>query len=149
MHALDFKLPPRLRLAQTAPRQPGQALVEFLLVVPILLLLVLGLTCVGQILLANYTVSQAARAAAHQAAIAGGEPDAAYTTAEQVIDAGVGTSYRDAAVTVRCERAPCRRYDPVAVVIVYRSGFWAPLPPLFTNFTVRAEATRAAERDQQ
>jgi hypothetical protein len=37
----------------------------------------------------------------------------------------------------------------VTVTIVYRGAFWAPLPPLFTDFSVRATATRAAERDVQ
>jgi Flp pilus assembly protein TadG len=131
------------------PRQRGQALVEMVLVLPVLLLLLLGLICIGQILLANYTVNQAARAAAHQAAIEGGEPEAAYLAAQQVIDAGVGTVYDEAEVAVRCARTPCRRYDAVEVAISYTGDFWAPLPPLFTQFTVSAAATRAAERDQQ
>ena len=130
-------------------RERGQALVEMALTLPLLLLLLLGLVCVGQILLANYTVSQAARAAAHQAAIAGGEPEAAYAAAQQVIDAGVGTASDEAEVAVRCARTPCRRYDAVEVAISYTGGFWAPIPPLFTEFTVGAVATRAAERDQQ
>lgn len=128
--------------------QSGQALVEMVIVLGVLLTLILGLICVGQILLANYTVNQAARAAAHQAAIEGGSADAAVAAAEQVIDAGVGTEVTGAQVEVRCAE-PCRRYAPVTVNVVYRGSFWAPLPPLFTEFTVRATATRAAERDTQ
>lgn len=130
-------------------RHPGQAVVEFLIVLGVFLTLILGLVCIGQILLANYTVSQAARAAAHQAAIDGGVPKAAYAAASQVLDAGVGTAASDASVTVVCDRAPCRRYDAITVNVTYTGAFWTPLPPLFTEFTVRAEATRAAERDQQ
>lgn len=132
----------------TAGRRRGQAIVEFVVVLGVFLTLILGLVCVGQVLLANYTVSQAARAAAHQAAIAGGAAAPAHSAANAVIDAGVGTEAARATVEVSCP-APCRRYDPVTVRIVYRGGFWAPLPPLFTDFTVRATATRAAERDQQ
>ena len=44
---------------------------------------------------------------------------------------------------------PCRRYYPITVNITYQGDFWAPLPPLFTDFTVQAQATRASERDQQ
>ena len=126
----------------------GQALVELTIVLGVLLTLILGLVCIGQILLANYTVSQAARAAAHQAAIQGGESEAALIAARSAIDSGVGTSSDAAEIAVNCP-APCRRYDPVTVTIVYRGDFWAPLPPLFTDFSVRATATRAAERDIQ
>lgn len=130
-------------------RPRGQALVEMALALPVLLFLLLGLICIGQILLANYAVNQAARAAAHHAAIEGGEPDAAYNAAANVLDAGVGTSYEAATVTVRCDHTPCRRYDAVSVAIVYADNFWTPIPPLFTRFVVNASATRAAERDEQ
>jgi Flp pilus assembly protein TadG len=126
----------------------GQALVELTIVLGVLLTLILGLVCIGQILLANYTVSQAARAAAHQAAIQGGASDEALLAARTAIDSGVGTSSANAEIIVDCP-APCRRYNPVTVTIVYRGDFWAPLPPLFTDFSVRATATRAAERDVQ
>ncbi|NTU80089.1 MAG: pilus assembly protein [Chloroflexales bacterium] len=135
--------------ADQGRRARGQAVVEFVIVLGVFLALILGLVCVGQILLANYTVSQAARAAAHQAAIEGGAPRAAYDAAAQVLDAGVGTAASDASVAVACDSDPCRRYDPITVTIAYTSTFWAPLPPLFTEFSVSAEATRAAERDQQ
>ena len=130
-------------------KQRGQAVVEFLIVLGVFLTLILGLVCVGQLLLANYTVNQAARAAAHQAAIQGGTPAAAYTAAQDVINSGVGTSYSGATVNVNCVRTPCRRYDPITVNVAYTGSFWAPMPPLFTTFTVHAQATRAAERDQQ
>jgi hypothetical protein len=137
---------------ETARRQVtarGQALVEFTLVLGLFLLLILGLISVGQLLLANYAVNQAARAGAHQAAISGGAAAPARLAVEQVLNAGVGTSVSRANVTVACTTAPCRRYDPIRVEVVYHDAFWAPLPPLFTTFTVRAEATRASERDQQ
>jgi hypothetical protein len=129
-------------------RAPGQAIVELMIVLGILITLILGLVGVGQVLLANYTVSQAARAAAHQAAVAGGAAEPAEAAARNILEGGVGTDPEGAEVRVRCA-APCRRYDPVSVEIVYRGAFWAPLPPLFTDFTVRAAATRAAERDSQ
>jgi hypothetical protein len=64
------------------------------------------------------------------------------------MDAGVGTRASDAEVTVACDHSPCRRYDPVTVTVNYQGAFWAPLP-IFTEFGIRAIATRAAERDQQ
>lgn len=136
-------------MPRRAPHAPGQALVELAIALPVLLLLLLGLVGIGQVLLANYTVSQASRAAAHQAAIAGGEPEAAYAAAASVLDAGVGTSSDHAAVEVRCARSPCRRYDAVEVAVRYSGDFWLPVPPLLTRFTVQALATRAAERDHQ
>ena len=132
-----------------ANRRRGQALIELMVALPVLLMLVLGMVSIGQLLLANYAVNQAARAAAHQAAIAGGAPEAAHSAAANVLDAGVGTSAEQAEVAISCARKPCRRYDPIAVRVVYRGDFWAPLPPLFTSFAVEAAATRAAERDQQ
>lgn len=136
-------------VAALGRRRRGQAMVELTLVIGLFLLLILGLVNVGQILLVNYTVSQAVRAAAHQAAIEGGTEAEAKEAAAQVLDAGVGTRASEAEVTVACDNSPCRRYDPVTVTVTYRGSFWAPLPPLFTNFGARAVATRASERDQQ
>src|SRR6266545_6752660 len=53
---------------------PGQAMVEMAIVIGILLLVILGGLDVLQIQMTQYTVSQAVRAAAHQAALIGG-PD--------------------------------------------------------------------------
>ena len=136
-------LPPRPR-----SRRLGQALVELVIVLPVLLLVILGLVSVGQLLLANYTINQAARAAAHQAALAGGTPEAAYTTAADVIDSGIGTRSAAAQINATCERTPCRRYDAVTVQIDYTGAFWTPLPG-FNTFQISASATRAAERDHQ
>ena len=128
-------------------RTPGQALIEFLLVIPILLLLLFGLIDVGQALLANYTVNQAARSAAHVAAIGGGDEAAATQTVRDVISGGVGMSSARAVVRVTCPHTPCRRYDPITVTIDYTDAFWTPV--LAASFTVHATATRASERDAQ
>ncbi|WP_129632699.1 TadE/TadG family type IV pilus assembly protein [Candidatus Oscillochloris fontis] len=139
-------LPPR-RVSHA--RRRGQALIEFMLVLPIMLLLLLGLIGVGQILLANYTINQAARVAAHQGALSGGMSNAALSAAEQVIATGVGTETQNAQITVQCSRTPCRRYDPITVQVDYRGVLWVPLPGLLEQFHVQAVATRAAERDSQ
>ncbi|NCC32327.1 MAG: pilus assembly protein [Chloroflexia bacterium] len=130
-------------------RERGQAIVEFMLVIGIFLALVLWLVCIGQILLAGYTVNQAARAAAHQAALAGGASATAYDAAAAVLNAGVGTRADAAQVRIACLRTPCRRYDPITVNIAYRGAYWAPVAPFFNEFTLESEAVRAAERDQQ
>jgi Flp pilus assembly protein TadG len=133
---------------QRGKAQPGQALVEMAVVLPILLLLFLGLIAFGQLLLANYTVNQAARAGAHQAALSGGDADVARLAASQVIAGGVGMRPSSATVTVHCAKQPCRRYDAITVAVRYQGHFWAPFPG-FNVFQVSASATRAAERDRQ
>lgn len=139
-------------------KQRGQAVVEFLLVFGVLILLIFGLVNIGQLLLSNYTINQAARVAAHQAAIEGGDVSAAQDAAYNTIKGGVTTSQENIeSFTVVCADAedlsmvkdPCRRYDAITVSIVYESEFLIPMPPLFSTFTVTADATRAAERDQQ
>jgi Flp pilus assembly protein TadG len=131
------------------PKRRGQALIEFLMVLPILLLLLLGLVGVGQVLLASYTVNQAARVGAHQGALAGGMTAAASSAARDVIDSGAGTEATNAIIAVSCTRTPCRRYDPITVRVSYAGELWVPVPGLMDRFTVQAEATRAAERDSQ
>jgi Flp pilus assembly protein TadG len=120
-----------------------------MMVLPVLLLLVLGLVGVGQVLLANYTVNQAARVGAHQGALAGGTALVASSAAEDVINGGVGTDAADATIVVTCMRTPCRRYDPITVRVSYAGDLWVPVPGIMDRFSVRAEATRAAERDSQ
>ncbi|MFV9503355.1 MAG: TadE/TadG family type IV pilus assembly protein [Oscillochloridaceae bacterium umkhey_bin13] len=147
-----------LAALQRRNRQRGQAIVEFVIVLGLFLSLIFFLVAVGQILLANYTVTQAARAAAHQAALAGGSSDAARLAAHQVLDSGVGTSSdgTKAAIAIVCANpdggtpaSVCRRYYPVTVTVDYTDSFWVPVPVGGGSFTVRAQATRAAERDQQ
>jgi Flp pilus assembly protein TadG len=120
-----------------------------MMVLPLMLLLLLGLVGVGQVLLANYTVNQAARVGAHQGALAGGMTTAASSAAEDVINSGVGTDASGASIAVSCTRTPCRRYDPITVQVLYSGDLWVPVPGLMDRFTVQAEATRAAERDSQ
>ncbi|RRR72172.1 MAG: pilus assembly protein [Candidatus Viridilinea halotolerans] len=136
--------PQQQRVAQ---RATGQSLVEFAMVIGILLMLIFALVNIGQLLLANYTVNQAARAAAHQAAISGAQQSAVDGAASLVMDAGVGTSFRQTQVEMVCGGA-CRRYDQVTIRVRFEEQFWAQLP-LFDRFAVEAVATRALELDRQ
>jgi Flp pilus assembly protein TadG len=139
----------------TQSRARGQSLVEFAIMFPILVLLIFGAVDATQILMANYTVQQAARVAAHQAALIGG-PDgsngslasATGTIAEQariVLESAVVTRVDKATITVTCAD-PCRRYSAVTVSIEYVDDVWAPIGP-FSNFKATASATRATEQD--
>jgi hypothetical protein len=143
-------------------RTDGQAMVEMAIVLGVLLLVILGgLDCL-QLLMTNYTVSQAVRASAHQAALIGG-PDGSNgswgnttkptgtvaETARVILDSGMATDSRNATITVTCARTPCRRYDPVTVRITYREPVWAPFPGVFSEATADLSATRLAEKDAQ
>lgn len=143
-------------------RDGGQAMVEMALVIGILLLVILGgLDCL-QVMMTQYTVSQAVRAAAHQAALIGG-PDgqngswgdgshpsgAVAEAARAILDSGMVTDSTKATITVTCARTPCRRYDPITVRIQYRDDVWAPFPGVFSQVTADLNATRLAEKDQQ
>ncbi|MEN9935952.1 MAG: hypothetical protein RLZZ387_2531 [Chloroflexota bacterium] len=145
---------------------PGQSIVEFALVLPIFLMLVLGFTCVMQIMLVQDTVAQATRAAAHQAALIGGsngENGSLETVggdvadaARAVLDGSIAARSEGATITVSCADqsaaetgAQCRRYDPITVTISYADVPWVPIPPLFTEVQAEVSATRISENDQQ
>lgn len=155
--------------AAASAKRPGQSLVEFALVLGVLLLLILGGIDTVQILMTQYSVSQAVRAAAHQAALIGG-PDGSSgnvatsaqsvqntiaKTAALVLNSGMTTSADKATITVICTnpqtgavRTPCRRYDAVQVRIQYLDAVWAPIA-MFDTVRADHRTTRAAEKDQQ
>lgn len=132
------------RLAHRQTR--GQSLVELALVLPILLLLVFGGIGVLQVLLAHYTVEQAARAAAHQAAIDGDWSTQARATAGVVLDGAPWTRGGTREVTGGCGGA-CRRYSAITVTVSYRDRLWVPLP-FMGEVRATAQAVRAAEQDR-
>lgn len=140
----------------------GQAMVEMAIVIGVLLLVILGgLDCL-QLAMTNYTVSQAVRASAHQAALIGGPdgqnggwgttPKATGTVAETartILDSGMVTDATKATITVTCATNPCRRYSAITVRVTYIEAVWAPFPGVFTTINVSQSATRAAEKDAQ
>lgn len=147
-------------------RRQGQSMVEFVLVLPVFLTLILGAVCVLQILLVQDTVAAAARAAAHQAALAGGSEiesgnlatssGAVADAARSVMDGGMAVDVTKASITVSCADVntataglQCRRYAPITVTIQYADVPWVPLPPLFTEVRAQVSATRVSENDQQ
>jgi Flp pilus assembly protein TadG len=155
--------------AAATQRRAGQSLVEFALVLGVLLLLILGGIDAFQILMTQYTVNQAVRASAHQAALVGGpdgsggnvatsaqQPENSIArTAQLVLDSGMTTRADNATITVVCTdpqsgapRNPCRRYDAVTVRIQYLDELWAPIA-MFDKARADLKTTRAAEKDQQ
>lgn len=86
-------------------RQDGQALVEFAIVTPVLLLLVLGIVQFG-ILFNNYiTLTDAVRAGARQAAVSRTLPNPTQVTADRVRGSAAGLDGSKLTVTVQ-------PYDP-------------------------------------
>ena len=150
------------RRANARRRTRGQAMVEMALVMAILLMVILGGIDGLQILMTQYTVNQAVRASAHQAALIGG-PDGTNgslatsgthatgtiaETARTILDSGMVTSANNATITVTCARNPCRRYDAITVRITYQAGIWAPIGP-FRLVNADLKAARLAEKDRQ
>ena len=148
--------------ADARERTRGQAMVEMALVMAILLMVILGGIDGLQILMTQYTVNQAVRASAHQAALIGG-PDGTNgslrtsgahatgtvaDTARLILDSGMMTDAGNATITVTCTRNPCRRYDPITVRITYQADIWAPIGP-FKLVKADHSATRLAEKDDQ
>jgi hypothetical protein len=147
----------------TRRRSVGQAMVEMALVIGIVLLVILGGIDLLQIAMTQYTVSQAVRASAHQAALIGGPDGANGTwaaggqhptgtvtqTARTILDSGMVTDATKATITVTCVRTPCRRYDPITVRIQYLDTVFAPFPGLLTAVHADLSATRASEQDSQ
>lgn len=127
---------------------PGQSTVEFALVVGILLMLLLGSVSAMQLLLANYQVAQAARAAAHAAALAGGPAQAVIDTGNLVLDSGIVTNSSLATITATCPDG-CGRYRPIDVRVQYEVELWVPLPFVGSRYTIDHQATRASEKDYQ
>ena len=125
---------------------PGQSMVELALTIGILLMLVFGGIGVIQVLLTNYTVTSAARTAAHQAAIDGGWTAQAKASATAVLDGAPWTAHGTRQITGGCP-STCRRYSAITVTITYTDKLWTPVP-FFRSVTAKASATRAAEQDQ-
>lgn len=140
---------------------PGQAMVEMALVLVVLLAIIVGGIDALQMLLTHYTVSQAVRAAAHQAALVGGPDGTNGTwgagthpsgtvaeTARLILDSGMITSASKATISVSCAHTPCRRYDPITVRLAYQDTVWVPIGP-FKLVEPNLSATRLAEKDAQ
>ena len=130
----------------------------------ILLLVLLGMVDAVQIMMTRYTVSQAVRAAAHQAALIGG-PDGRNgklsvipgsdnangtiaDTARLILDSGMATDASKATIHVACSSSPCRRYSSITVRVQYQDSLWVAIP-MFSDVHADLSATRAAEKDGQ
>ena len=88
------------RMRRIDRAQDGQAMVEFALVLPLLLLLIMGIIQFG-ILFNNYvTLTDAVRAGARQAAVSRGLPDPVGAATNRVKSSAAGLKDTDIVVTV-------------------------------------------------
>lgn len=152
------------RFTHAPRRSPGQALVEMALTLTILLALIFGGVTAMQILTVQYAISQAARTAAHEAALLGSTgglergrvyrlseaPGPVADAARTVLSGGVFTSdLSKATIAASCAASPCRRYSPITVQLRFDDQALAPLPAVLERITAERAATRASEQDQQ
>ncbi|HWQ13893.1 MAG TPA: TadE family protein [Roseiflexaceae bacterium] len=151
----------RLRHHRAAP---GQALVEMALTFMILIVLIFGGISAMQILSVQYTVNQAVRTAAHEAALMGSTggmkrghvyllseaPGPVAEAARNVLTGGIFTTdLTKATITAGCDADPCRRYSPITVQLRYEDQTIAPIPAVLERVVAERAATRASEKDQQ
>lgn len=111
------------------PKRSGQALVEFALTVPILLLLVVGIIEFGRLMSAYQTITDTAREAARRAVVADAPCDDAgkQKAIQEMIDNRlVGAGLRPGALAVRdidCSNNP----TTVRLEYAYYMGWLGPL----------------------
>jgi Flp pilus assembly protein TadG len=137
-------------------------MIEMALVLTILLTIIFGGVAAIQAIGAHYTVNQAVRVAAHQAALRGSTGGLAYdrdyplaTAPGPVADAAriafAGSVFAEpqyATIQAQCATNPCRRYSDITVTIRYQAEVWTPIPGL-TDIRINRSDTRAAEQDAQ
>ncbi len=116
----------------------GQTLVEFALVVPLFLLIVIGLFDVGRGVFAYNTIANSARAAA-RVAIVNQDPVAIRSEAKQL---GVGLGLQDADITLD----ECNEFDCVyGVTVTYDFQAATPLIGNLFNPTLSSTAQMHVE----
>lgn len=129
------------------PRQSGQALVEFSLVIGLFLTIVLTIVALWPVMNAGDAVAMAAASGAHEAAITGGnQRQVVATVRENLASAGVGFDSSVATVEIVCGGS-CGRYSPITVIVSVPVKPWIAMPFLKRTYTVRTAYTRSSEVD--
>jgi hypothetical protein len=126
----------------------GQSLVEFALVIGLLMFIVCTAFDAFQMVMTQATVAEAASAAAHQAALLGGDDGPEGTIVEaarMVLASGLTTQHGSATVSVLCEE-PCQRYQPIHVRVRFEDARWFPI--FSAHLQIEREAVRASEKDR-
>jgi Flp pilus assembly protein TadG len=123
-------------LRKTRERQKGQALVEFALVLPLLLLLLFGIVEFGRIFAADLMVIQSAREGARVGAV--GEGDTAIIQRVRDTAAPLDPSLLEIRITPGEEDRT--RGAEVRVEVSYPVQVFAPFISIFTGEVVTVEA---------
>jgi Flp pilus assembly protein TadG len=113
------------RVSARAAGRRGQALVEFVLVLPILLLLIFGLIDFARAWSAHHTIADAAREGTRMLVVS--DSDAGVPEAEAFIGDRLRAARLDptmATVTIVPEGGEVDRGDPLTVTINYAYDFW-------------------------
>ena len=96
----------------------GQALVEFALLLPLMILILIGATDLGRAFQAYIAVINASREGARQGAINPENQDLMIAAAvQEAQDYDISISTSD--VTVTCSSTPCPQYQPIRVEVCY------------------------------
>jgi Flp pilus assembly protein TadG len=124
------------------PKPLGQALVEFALILPVLLLLIFGIVDAGRLIFTYNTVSNAARdgarvAIVNQSLTGTNTCDTTVATAYPVgcaIQAGLALNLADTDITVTymdaSDTTPCAPVAIGCLAEVQVTGHWQPLTPI-------------------
>jgi Flp pilus assembly protein TadG len=119
-----------LRRSREHPR--GQSLVEFAVVLPIFILVLVGIIDGGRVIFAGNSLSQAAREGARWGSVQGRSADATSRAQIQAETIGRLNGVPDPVVTVTCERngvtvASCRFNDILVVTVQSQVALATPL----------------------
>lgn len=106
--------------------QAGQALLEFALVLPILVLAILGIFDLGWAVYANNTLASAAREGARMA-IVQSKTDSDATIRQHVKDSAQGLGLSDSQITIAPAFASRTFGNPITVTVTYT---YTPLTPV-------------------
>jgi len=126
-------------MRNTRKNENGQSLVEFALVLPVLLLLVVGIFEFGRAWMTKNIVTGAAREAVRVLAVEmGGGPAAAASRADNVLKSGKITKYD-------IEVDPASAYNPVSVKITTNFQVLNGLIPGLDNIELSSTTTMRRE----
>jgi len=134
------------------PKQRGQALVEFALVIPIFVLLLFGLLDVGRLVYVNNAVAQGAREGARWGAVQGRSATASDRTTVGNRAISLLAAVPAPVASVTCERdgasvATCRTNDVLVVRLQSSVGMLTPvIGQIVGTVTVRGESRVAVQQ---
>lgn len=126
-------------LARIRGGKPAQALTEFALVIPILMMVVLGIVDLGRGVYSYNVLASAAREGARYGIVHGGTSN--LTGIKNRVQATATLNIDPTKIVVSCPGG-CTRGDPLTVTVQY---VFVPATPLFTSLTMTGQTTMTME----